>query len=242
MVARVQHPAPHFKGTAVVDGGFEGNTDSCVIVITEQFEDAYNLNLQRSPSMTTRENGSSLLSFQWHGPLSGGLNCSIPWRHLYHVIWTTPRSQMMPGCQPKKLISIANLFDAESSPTEIIAYSDAVQQFASRGASIIFSSVDSEYSLLSWSATARKDGGLGAVEFPLLSDRNHKLSKDYGVFIEEEGIALRGLFLIDPKGIIRQVGDFNVRHIASKSLIRYLTDHHQRLASWTLSRRDPPPC
>jgi len=144
---------------------------------------------------------------------------------------------MMLGYQPKKkLISKANFFDVESSPTEITAYSDAVQQFASRGASIIFSSVDSEYSLLSWSATARKDGGLGAVEFPLLSDRSHKLSKDYGVFIEEEGIALRGLFLIDPKGIIRQVCEFNFRQIASKSLTRYHIDHYQRLASWTLSR------
>lgn len=98
-----------------------------------------------------------------------------------------------------------NTFISVCSPTEIIAYSDAVQQFASRGASIIFASVDSEYSLLSWSATPRKDGGLGNVQFPLYSDKSHKLVKDYGVLIEEEGIALRGLFIIDPKGIIRQV-------------------------------------
>lgn len=60
-------------------------------------------------------------------------------------------------------------------------------------------------SLLSWASTARKDGGLGSVNIPLYSDKNHKLAKDYGVLIEEEGIALRGLFIIDPRGTIRQV-------------------------------------
>jgi peroxiredoxin 2/4 len=59
--------------------------------------------------------------------------------------------------------------------------------------------------LLAWSTTARKEGGLGNVNIPLFSDKNHKLAKDYGVLIEEDGVALRGLFIIDPKGIIRQV-------------------------------------
>lgn len=90
-------------------------------------------------------------------------------------------------------------------PTEIIAFSDAAAQFASRGASVVFASTDSEYSLLAWNNISRKNGGLGKINIPLLSDKNHSLSKDYGVLIEEEGIALRGLFLIDPKGIIRQI-------------------------------------
>lgn len=90
-------------------------------------------------------------------------------------------------------------------PTEVIAFSDAVEQFQRRGASIVFASTDSEYSLLAWANTSRKEGGLGGINIPLLSDKSHKLSKDYGVLIEEEGIALRGIFLIDPKGIVRQV-------------------------------------
>jgi peroxiredoxin 2/4 len=94
-------------------------------------------------------------------------------------------------------------------PTEIIAFSDAVSQFTARGANVVFASTDSEYSLLAWSNTSRKDGGLGKVNIPLYSDKNHKLSKDYGVLLEEEGIALRGIFLIDPKGIIRQVRSHN---------------------------------
>jgi len=90
-------------------------------------------------------------------------------------------------------------------PTEIIAFSDAAPKFHERGAKIIFASTDSEYSLLAWCNTSRKDGGLGAIQIPLLSDKNHKLSRNYGVLLEDEGIALRGLFLIDPQGIIRHV-------------------------------------
>jgi peroxiredoxin 2/4 len=90
-------------------------------------------------------------------------------------------------------------------PTEIIAFSDSIPQFKSRDTDVVFCSTDSEYSLLAWSTTPRKNGGLGSVNIPLLSDKNLKISRDYGVLIEEEGIALRGLFLIDPRGVVRQV-------------------------------------
>ncbi|RKP30367.1 peroxiredoxin TSA1 [Metschnikowia bicuspidata] len=90
-------------------------------------------------------------------------------------------------------------------PTEIIAYSDAVEEFAKLDIEVLFASTDSEYSLLAWTQKARTDGGLGKVQIPLIADTNHSLSKDYGVLIEEEGIALRGIFLIDPKGTLRQI-------------------------------------
>lgn len=90
-------------------------------------------------------------------------------------------------------------------PTEIIAFSDRAADFAARGASVVFASTDSEYSLLAWTNASKRDGGLGKINIPLLSDKNHSISKDYGVLIEEEGIALRGLFLIDPNGVIRQI-------------------------------------
>jgi len=112
-------------------------------------------------------------------------------------------------------------------PTEIIAFSEAVPQFRARGAEVVFASTDSEYSLLAWTNTSKKDGGLGPVQIPLLSDKNQQLSRDYGVLIEEEGIALRGMFLIDPQGIIRQVRKHEVScyydGFVNKSL-----DHHQR--------------
>lgn len=90
-------------------------------------------------------------------------------------------------------------------PTEIIAFSEAAAEFAKRDAQVLLASTDSEYSLLAWTNVARKDGGLGEIKIPLVADTNHSLSKDYGVLIEEDGVALRGLFLIDPKGTVRQI-------------------------------------
>ena len=52
----------------------------------------------------------------------------------------------------------------------------------------------------------RNQGGLGPdLKLPLVADRNMKISRDYGVLLEDEGIALRGLFLIDPKGVLRSI-------------------------------------
>ncbi len=65
-------------------------------------------------------------------------------------------------------------------------------------------STDSHFSHLAWAQATRKEGGLGPnLKLPLVADKNMKISADYGVLIEEEGIALRGLFIIDPKGILR---------------------------------------
>ena len=90
-------------------------------------------------------------------------------------------------------------------PTEICAFNDAAKRFQDIGAEILFASTDSEYSLLAWTNMPRNDGGLGPVTVPLISDKNLQLSKEYGVLVEEEGVALRGLFVIDPKGIIRHI-------------------------------------
>ncbi|EDZ70249.1 YML028Wp-like protein, partial [Saccharomyces cerevisiae AWRI1631] len=78
-------------------------------------------------------------------------------------------------------------------PTEIIAFSEAAKKFEEQGAQVLFASTDSEYSLLAWTNIPRKEGGLGPINIPLLADTNHSLSRDYGVLIEEEGVALRGL-------------------------------------------------
>uniref|UniRef100_A0A3Q4BQK9 thioredoxin-dependent peroxiredoxin n=1 Tax=Mola mola TaxID=94237 RepID=A0A3Q4BQK9_MOLML len=53
--------------------------------------------------------------------------------------------------------------------------------------------------------TPRKQGGLGPMKIPLLSDLTHQISKDYGVYLEDQGHTLRGLFIIDDKGILRQI-------------------------------------
>lgn len=87
-------------------------------------------------------------------------------------------------------------------PTEITAFSDHYDQFVKLNAEVIGTSVDSHYSHLAWMNTSRKEGGLGELSYPLLSDLSKNIARDYGVLLDA-GIALRGLFIIDPKGVVR---------------------------------------
>ena len=88
---------------------------------------------------------------------------------------------------------------------EIIAFSDAIEEFKKRNCNVAAASCDSEYSHLAWVQTPRKQGGLGDMKIPVIEDFNKTMAKDYGVLVEEAGVALRGLFIISPKGIIRQI-------------------------------------
>ncbi|KIM63248.1 hypothetical protein SCLCIDRAFT_1214351 [Scleroderma citrinum Foug A] len=91
-------------------------------------------------------------------------------------------------------------------PTEILAFNDALPEFGKLGAAVLGVSTDSEYCHLAWAQQPRKQGGIGPdLQLPLIADRNMQISREYGVLIEEAGIALRGLFIIDPKGIVRQI-------------------------------------
>lgn len=90
-------------------------------------------------------------------------------------------------------------------PTEIVAFSERVEEFQRRQVQLLGVSVDSHYTHLAWKNTPRSQGGLGEIAFPLLSDFNKHISRAYGVLLETEGFALRGSFLIDREGIVRQI-------------------------------------
>ncbi|XP_047001396.1 peroxiredoxin-4 [Schistocerca americana] len=90
-------------------------------------------------------------------------------------------------------------------PTEILAFNDNIEEFRKLNAEVVACSVDSPYTHLAWMNLPRKEGGLGKLKIPLLSDLTHKIARDYGVYLEDLGHALRGLFIIDPKGILRQI-------------------------------------
>ncbi|KAK4001919.1 peroxiredoxin-2 [Daphnia magna] len=90
-------------------------------------------------------------------------------------------------------------------PTEIIAFSDRIHDFKALNAEVVGVSTDSHFSHLAWINTSRKEGGLGGLNYPLLADFHKTISRDYGVLIEKAGIALRGLFIIDPTGVVRQI-------------------------------------
>lgn len=90
-------------------------------------------------------------------------------------------------------------------PTEIIAMSDRIEEFEVRNTQIIGVSVDSHFSHLAWRNTPRKKGGIGDIEYPLVSDLDKAISRKYGVLVEKPGIALRGLFIIDKLGKLRHI-------------------------------------
>ena len=95
-------------------------------------------------------------------------------------------------------------------PTEITAFSDRYSEFTSRNTEVLGVSVDSQFSHLAWVQTDRKQGGLGDIAYPLVADLKKEIARAFNVLDEEAGVALRGLFLIDPDG--------NVQHATINNL------------------------
>lgn len=87
-------------------------------------------------------------------------------------------------------------------PSEIIAFSNRAQAFAERNTQILGVSVDSKFSHHAWRNTPVEKGGIGSIQFPLISDITKEISRDYGVLIND-AVALRGTFIIDKGGIVR---------------------------------------
>lgn len=87
-------------------------------------------------------------------------------------------------------------------PSEIIAFSNRAKAFAEKNTQIIGVSVDSKFSHLAWRKTPLDQGGIGSINFPLVSDITKEISRDYGVLVND-AVALRGTFLIDKSGIVR---------------------------------------
>jgi peroxiredoxin (alkyl hydroperoxide reductase subunit C) len=87
-------------------------------------------------------------------------------------------------------------------PTEITAFDDAYKSFKEAGCELLGASVDSQHSHLAWSKQPRKEGGIGKLQFPLLADITKAIGRNYGVLLDS-GITLRGLFLINPEGVIQ---------------------------------------
>lgn len=90
-------------------------------------------------------------------------------------------------------------------PTEIISFSERADDFRKISCEVIACSTDSHFSHLAWINTSRKEGGLGSMNIPLLADKNCQIAKDYGVYKEDDGVAFRGLFIVDDKGRLRQI-------------------------------------
>lgn len=88
-------------------------------------------------------------------------------------------------------------------PTELHTFQDKLEDFSERNTAVIGVSVDSQFSHLAWLNTDREDGGIMGVKYPLVSDIQKTITRDYDVMVDGEGVAYRGAFLIDKAGMVR---------------------------------------
>lgn len=90
-------------------------------------------------------------------------------------------------------------------PTEIIEFSDRIEEFNALNCGVVGVSVDSKFTHLAWTETPRNKGGLGKISYPLLEDLTHKMAIDFGCYMEEDGHTCRGTYIISDKGVVRHI-------------------------------------
>ena len=105
-------------------------------------------------------------------------------------------------------------------PTELTAFSDRIEELNGIGAEVIGISTDSVHSHRAWLKTPRDQNGIEGLKYPLASDTGGRLARKYNILVEEENIALRGLFIIDPEGILRYsvIHDLNLGRSVDETL------------------------
>jgi len=87
-------------------------------------------------------------------------------------------------------------------PSEILAFNKRLDDFKSRNCEVVGVSVDSKFTHLAWKNTPVENGGIGDIQYPLVQDLNKSIARSYGILFND-AVALRGLFLVDTRGIVR---------------------------------------
>lgn len=87
-------------------------------------------------------------------------------------------------------------------PTEIIAHDRRLEQFKERDVEVVGISIDSQYTHFAWRNVPVKEGGIGPVQFPVVADVTHAITRAYGIE-HPDGVAMRASFLIDRQGIVQ---------------------------------------
>jgi peroxiredoxin (alkyl hydroperoxide reductase subunit C) len=105
-------------------------------------------------------------------------------------------------------------------PTELIHFSDRLEELNGVGAEVIGVSTDSVHSHRAWLKTPQDKNGIEGVNYPIASDVGGKLSRAYNILVEDANIALRGLFIIDPEGVLKYsvVHDLNIGRSVDETL------------------------
>ena len=88
-------------------------------------------------------------------------------------------------------------------PSELIALDHAINEFQKRNVEVIGVSIDSQFTHNAWRNTPIEEGGIGPVRYTLAADVTHSICRSYGIEYVDAGVALRGAFLIDKKGVVR---------------------------------------
>lgn len=105
-------------------------------------------------------------------------------------------------------------------PTELIHFSDRLEEFQGVGAEVVGVSTDSVHSHRAWLKTPQDKNGIEGVKYPIASDVSGKLAKAYNILVEESNIALRGLFIINPEGVLQYsvIHDLNIGRSVDETL------------------------
>ncbi len=105
-------------------------------------------------------------------------------------------------------------------PTELISFSDRLEEFQGVGAEVIGVSTDSVHSHRAWLKTPADQNGISGVKYPIASDVGGRLATAYNILVDEANIALRGLFIINPEGVLQYsvVHDLNIGRSVDETL------------------------
>jgi len=88
-------------------------------------------------------------------------------------------------------------------PTEIIAHNRRMEDFEHRGVNVVGVSIDSQFTHFAWRTTPVKAGGIGPVQFPMVADVKHDITRAFGIEHPDAGVAMRASFLIDRDGMVQ---------------------------------------
>lgn len=89
-------------------------------------------------------------------------------------------------------------------PTELVAFDQKMGEFEARGCRVVSCSIDSTHSHAAWRRTPLKEGGVGELHYPMLSDMNRELSDLLGI-LNPDGVTYRASYLLDKDGVIRHM-------------------------------------
>ena len=105
-------------------------------------------------------------------------------------------------------------------PTELIHFSDRLEEFQGVGAEVVGVSTDSVHSHRAWLKTPQDQNGIAGVKYPIASDVGGKLAKAYNILVEDANIALRGLFIVNPEGVLQYsvIHDLNIGRSVDETL------------------------